>query len=142
MSEEAQRNVNKVEWLWLLMVLGNVITALLVIWIGPTNLDETYQRFATMALVAGGALALPTIFVYQKWNQFRYRTPRPDPESDNDLQAAQVWMTTGAMTSSLPMYVGIGFFMFTGNSTVLMVLTGISLGIMLNFRPATLFGTA
>jgi hypothetical protein len=51
-------------------------------------------------------------------------------------------MTTGAMTSSLPMYVGIGFFMFTGNSTVLMVLTGISLGIMLNFRPATLFGTA
>ncbi|MBY0439932.1 MAG: hypothetical protein K2W80_17245 [Burkholderiales bacterium] len=141
MSDEAQRNVNKVEWMWLLMLLGNVITALLVIWIGPTNLDETYQRFGTMALVAGGALALPTLFVYQKWNQFRYRTPRPDPESDNDLQAAQVWMTTGALTSSLPMYVGIGFFMFTGNSTVLMVLTGISLGILMNFRPATLFGT-
>lgn len=142
MSEEAQRNVNKVEWLWLLMLLGNVITAMLVIWIGPTNLDESYQRFSTMALVAGGALALPTLFVYQKWNQFRYRTPRPDPESDNDLQSAQVWMTTGAMVSSLPMYVGIGFFMFTGNSTVLMVLTGISLGIMMNFRPATLFGSA
>jgi hypothetical protein len=141
MSEEAQRNVNKVEWIWLLMLLGNVITAMLVIWIGPTNLDEAYQRFSTMALIAGGALALPTIFVYQKWNQFRYRTPRPDPESDNDLQSAQVWMTTGAMTSSLPMYVGIGFFMFSGNSTVLMVLTGISLGIMMNFRPATLFGT-
>jgi hypothetical protein len=142
MSEEAQRNVNKVEWLWLLMLLGNVITAMLVIWIGPTNLDESYQRFSTMALVAGGALALPTMFVYQKWNQFRYRTPRPDPESDNDLQSAQVWMMTGALASSLPMYVGIGFYMFTGNSTVLMVLTGISLGIMMNFRPATLFGTA
>ena len=142
MSEEAQRNVNKVEWLWLLMLLGNVITAMLVIWIGPTNLDESYQRFSTMALVAGGALALPTLFVYQKWNQFRYRTPRPDPESDDDLQSAQVWMTTGAMASSLPMYVGIGFYMFSGNSTVLMVLTGISLGIMMNFRPATLFGSA
>jgi hypothetical protein len=142
MSEEAQRNVNKVEWLWLLMLLGNVITAMLVIWIGPTYLDESYQRFSTMALVAGGALALPTLFVYQKWNQFRYRTPRPDPESDDDLQSAQVWMTTGAMVSSLPMYVGIGFYMFSGNSTVLMVLTGISLGIMMNFRPATLFGTA
>ena len=142
MSEEAQRNVNKVEWLWLLMLLGNVITAMLVIWIGPTYLDESYQRFSTMALVAGGALALPTLFVYQKWNQFRYRTPRPDPESDDDLQSAQVWMTTGAMASSLPMYVGIGFYMFSGNSTVLMVLTGISLGIMINFRPATLFGTA
>jgi hypothetical protein len=142
MSEEAQRNVNKVEWLWLLMLLGNVITAMLVIWIGPTNLDESYQRFSTMALVAGGALALPTMFVYQKWNQFRYRTPRPDPESDNDLQSAQVWMMTGALASSLPMYVGIGFYMFSGNSTVLMVLTGISLGIMMNFRPATLFGTA
>ena len=142
MSEEAQRNVNKVEWLWLLMLLGNVITAMLVIWIGPTYLDESYQRFSTMALVAGGALALPTMFVYQKWNQFRYRTPRPDPESDNDLQSAQVWMMTGAVASSLPMYVGIGFYMFSGNSTVLMVLTGISLGIMMNFRPATLFGTA
>ena len=142
MSEEAQRNVNKVEWLWLLMLLGNVITAMLVIWIGPTYLDESYQRFSTMALVAGGALALPTMFVYQKWNQFRYRTPRPDPESDNDLQSAQVWMMTGALASSLPMYVGIGFYMFSGNSTVLMVLTGISLGIMMNFRPATLFGTA
>ena len=142
MSEEAQRNVNKVEWLWLLMLLGNVITAMLVIWIGPTNLDESYQRFSTMALVAGGALALPTMFVYQKWNQFRYRTPRTDPESDNDLQSAQVWMMTGALASSLPMYVGIGFYMFSGNSTVLMVLTGISLGIMMNFRPATLFGTA
>lgn len=142
MSEEAQRNVNKVEWLWLLMLLGNVITAMLVIWIGPTNLDESFQRFSTMALVAGGALALPTMFVYQKWNQFRYRTPRPDPESDNDLQSAQVWMMTGALASSLPMYVGIGFYMFSGNSTVLMVLTGISLGIMMNFRPATLFGTA
>jgi hypothetical protein len=142
MSEEAQRNVNKVEWLWLLMLLGNAITAMLVIWIGPTYLDESYQRFSTMALVAGGALALPTLFVYQKWNQFRYRTPRPDPESDDDLQSAQVWMTTGAMASSLPMYVGIGFYMFSGNSTVLMVLTGISLGIMMNFRPATLFGSA
>jgi hypothetical protein len=142
MSEEAQRNVNKVEWLWLLMLLGNVITAMLVIWIGPTNLDESYQRFSTMALVAGGALALPTMFVYQKWNQFRYRTPRPDPESDNDLQSAQVWMMTGALASSLPMYVGIGFYMFSGNSTVLMVLTGLSLGILMNFRPATLFGTA
>lgn len=142
MSEEAQRNVNKVEWLWLLMLLGNVITAMLVIWIGPTYLDESYQRFSTMALVAGGGLALPTLFVYQKWNQFRYRTPRPDPESDDDLQSAQVWMTTGAMVSSLPMYVGIGFYMFSGNSTVLMVLTGISLGIMMNFRPATLFGSA
>ena len=48
----------------------------------------------------------------------------------------------GAMAGSLPMYVGIGFYMFTGNSSVLMVLTGISLGIMANFRPATLFGTA
>jgi len=115
---------------------------LLVMWIGPTALDESYQRFATMALVAGGALALPTLLVHQKWNQFRYRTPRPDPESDDDLQSAQVWMTTGAMVSSLPMYVGIGFYMFSGNSTVLMVLTGISLGIMMNFRPATLFGTA
>jgi hypothetical protein len=142
MSEEAQRNVNKVEWLWLLMLLGNVITAMLVIWIGPTNLDESYQRFSTMALVAGGALALPTMFVYQKWNQFRYRTPRPDPESDTDLQSAQVWMMTGALASSLPMYVGIGFYMFSGNSTVLMVLTGLSLGILMNFRPATLFGTA
>lgn len=142
MSEEAQRNVNKVEWMWLLMLLGNAITAMLVIWIGPTNLDESYQRFSTMALVAGGALALPTLLVYQKWNQFRYRTPRPDPESDDDLQSAQVWMTTGAMVSSLPMYVGIGFYMFSGNSTVLMVLTGISLGILMNFRPATLFGSA
>ncbi|MCA3071199.1 MAG: hypothetical protein ING77_16420 [Rhodocyclaceae bacterium] len=142
MSEEAQRNVNKVEWLWLAMLLGNVVAALLVMWIGPTNLDEAYQRYATMALVVGGALALPTLFVYQKWNQFRYRTPRPDPESDDDLQAAQVWMTTGALASSLPMYVGIGFYMFTGNSSVLMVLTGISLGILMNFRPATLFGTA
>jgi hypothetical protein len=124
------------------MLLSNVITAMLVIWIGPTNLDESYQRFSTMALVAGGALALPTLFVYQKWNQFRYRTPRPDPESDNDLQSAQAWMMTGALASSLPMYVGIGFYMFSGNSTVLMVLTGISLGIMMNFRPATLFGTA
>ena len=141
MSEEAQRNVNKIEWLWLLVLLGDVIIALLVMWIGPTALDESYQRFATMALVAGGALALPTLLVHQKWNQFRYRTPRPDPESDNDLQSAQVWMTTGAMVSSLPMYVGIGFYMFSGNSTVLMVLTGISLGILMNFRPATLFGT-
>jgi len=142
MSEQAQRNVNKIEWLWLLILLGDVIIALLVMWIGPTALDESYQRFATMALVAGGALALPTLLVHQKWNQFRYRTPRPDPESDNDLQSAQVWMTTGAMVSSLPMYVGIGFYMFTGNSSVLMVLTGISLGILMNFRPATLFGTA
>ena len=142
MSEEAQRNVNKIEWLWLLILLGDVIIALLVMWIGPTALDESYQRFATMALVAGGALALPTLLVHQKWNQFRYRTPRPDPESDDDLQSAQVWMTTGAMVSSLPMYVGIGFYMFSGNSTVLMVLTGISLGILMNFRPATLFGSA
>ena len=142
MSEEAQRNVNKVEWLWLLILLGNVITALLVMWIGPTHLDESYQRFATMALVVGGALALPTLLVHQKWNQLRYRTPRPDPESHDDLQAAQIWMLTGAMAGSLPMYVGIGFYMFTGNSSVLMVLTGISLGIMANFRPATLFGTA
>ena len=142
MSEEAQRNVNKIEWLWLLVLLGDVIIALLVMWIGPTALDESYQRFATMALVAGGALALPTLLVHQKWNQFRYRTPRPDPESRDDLQAAQIWMLTGAMAGSLPMYVGIGFYMLTGNSSVLMVLTGISLGIMANFRPATLFGTA
>lgn len=142
MSEEAQRNVNKVEWLWVLMLFGHVATALFVMWIGPTNLDESFQRFTMLALVLGGALALPNLFVYQKWNQFRYRTPRPDPENDSDLQSAQVWMTTGAMVSSLPMYVGIGFFMFTGNSTVLMVLTGISLGILANFRPATLFGQA
>jgi hypothetical protein len=142
MSEEAQRNVNRVEWLWVLMLFGNAITALIVIWIGPTYMDESFQRYTTLALVVGAAFALPTIFVYQKWNQFRYRTPRPDPESDNDLQSAQVWMTTGAMVSSLPMYVGIGFYMFTGNSTVLMVLTGISLGILLNFRPASLFATA
>jgi len=142
MTEEAQRNVNRVDWIWALILVGNAITALFVLWIGPTNLDESFQRFSTLALVAGGALALPTIFVYQKWNQFRYRTPKPDPENDDDLQSAQIWMTTGAMVSSLPMYVGIGFFMFTGNSTVLMILTGTSLGIMANFRPATLFGQA
>jgi hypothetical protein len=140
MSEDAQRNVNKVEWLWLLLLLGDAVVAMLVMWIGPINPDEDYRRYATMALVAGGALALPTMFVYQKWNQFRYRTPRPDPENEDDLQCARIWMITGAMTSSLPMYVGIGFFMLSGNSTVLIVLTGISLGILMNFRPATLFG--
>ncbi|MBC7780550.1 MAG: hypothetical protein H7125_10670 [Proteobacteria bacterium] len=139
MSDEAQRNVNRVEWMWLLMLFGNVITALFVMWVGPTNLDESFERHATLALLLGAAFAVPTIFVYQKWNQLRYRSPRPDPESDTDLQSAQVWMTTGAMVSSLPMYVGIGFFMFTGNSSVLMILTGISLGILLNFRPAPLF---
>ena len=140
MSEQAQRNVNKVEWLWLALLFGNVLTALFVMWWGPTNLDESYGRHTTLALVLGGVLAIPTLFVYQKWNQFRYRTPRPDPESDVDLQAAQVWMTTGAMVSSLPMYVGIGFFMFSGNSTVLLILTGLSLGILVNFRPAPVFG--
>jgi len=142
MSEEAQRNVNKVEWLWVLMLFGHVATALFVMWLGPTNLDESFQRFTMLALVLGGALALPNMFVYQKWNQFRYRTPRPDPENESDLHSAQVWMTTGAMVSSLPMYVGIGFFMFSGNSTVLMVLTGISLGILANFRPGALFSSA
>jgi len=142
MSEQAKRNVNKVEWLWLLMLLGNAITALFVIWIGPTYMDESFARHATLALIVGGVLTVPTVFVYQKWNQFRFRTPRPDPESEIDLQAAQVWMTTGAMVSSLPMYVGIGFFMFSGNSSVLMILTGISIGILIAFRPAPLFGTA
>jgi hypothetical protein len=142
MSEEAKRNVNKVEWMWLLMVFGNALTALFVIWVGPSHLDEQFARHATLALILGGAFAVPTVFVYQKWNQFRFRTPRPDPENDADLQAAQVWMTTGAMVSSLPMYIGIGFYMFTGNSSVLMILTGISIGILLAFRPAPVFGTA
>ena len=106
----------------------------------PQAVDALGRPGRVVGLLAGGLLALPSLFLYSRWRQWRFGSPAPDPDRPADVARARSLTMLCLAVGELPLIAGVLFHQFTGDGTVMMVLAGLSLGIMAAFRPGALFG--
>ena len=140
MDASGTQQVNTLEWMWMALIVGAAGFVLLSIAIGPQAVDALGRPGRVVGLLAGGLLALPSLFLYSRWRQWRFGSPAPDPDRPADVARARSLTMLCLAVGELPLIAGVLFHQFTGDGTVMMVLAGLSLGIMAAFRPGALFG--
>ncbi|MFN7754069.1 MAG: hypothetical protein ACK5TE_17560 [Pseudomonadota bacterium] len=139
-EEPGAPQVNALEWMWMALIVGAAGLVLLSIAVGPQAIGAAGRPGRVVGLLGGGLLALPSLFLYSRWRQWRFGSPPPDPGRPADIQRARSLTLLCVVVGGLPLLAGVAFHQLTGDGTVLMVLAGLSLGIMAAFRPGALFG--
>lgn len=140
MDESDAQQLNALEWMWMAMITGAAGLVMLSIAVGAQAEGAAGRLGMAVGLVAGGVLALPSLFLYSRWRQWRFGTPPPDPTSAEDLRRARGLTLLCLSVGEVPLVAGVVFHQLTGEGTVMMVLAGLSLGIMAAYRPGALFG--
>jgi len=140
MDASGTQQVNTLEWMWMALIVGAAGFVLLSIAIGPQAVDALGRPGRVVGLLAVGLLALPSLFLYSRWRQWRFGSPAPDPDRPADVARARSLTLLCLVVGELPLIAGVLFHQLTGDGTVMMVLAGLSLGIMAAFRPGALFG--
>jgi hypothetical protein len=144
MNREAQQQAaNALEWMWIGLLLPVPLMFLMLSLIGPLGdaAASPWRDWTIAALVIGFAGALPAYLAYMKFNALRFRAPAIDLARHEDRLLVQRRMVTGCLAAELPFVAGAIFFLMTGNSTVLLMLSGVSVGMQLAFRPGSLIKT-
>jgi len=140
MDESGAQQVNALEWMWMAMITGAAGLVLLSISVGPQALGAAGRLGQVVGLLGGGLLALPSLYLYSRWRQWRFGSPPPDPSRAEELRRARGLTLLCLAVGEAPLVAGVVFHQLTGEGTVMMVLAGLSLGIMAAFRPGALFG--
>lgn len=140
MDESDAQQLNALEWMWMAMITGAAGLVMLSIAVGAQAEGAAGRLGMAVGLVAGGVLALPSLFLYSRWRQWRFGSPPPDPTSAEDLRRARGLTLLCLSVGEVPLVAGVVFHQLTGEGTVMMVLAGLSLGIMAAYRPGALFG--